>query len=191
MLIYMMVVRAAAGGVGCRDVYLQLSPLQVRFDGLRNAGATQSNLHLFPRDEKVELTGQETLVYPAGLTLSACGGKLSSQQVARRRAVLAHALQLEPPQLHFLRQVHGTKVVTVQQQHRDGVRASRLAEDPRDPEADALVTAQPNTALCVLMADCAGVLLYDPKLQVQKLKAERAFYGEVGKWLQRCCLNIR
>ncbi|MBV8463378.1 MAG: polyphenol oxidase family protein [Acidimicrobiales bacterium] len=54
--------------------------------------------------------------------------------------------------VHWLRQVHGRSVVTV-------TGASRGGAGP----GDALVCAEPGEALCVLVADCAPVVLASPE----------------------------
>jgi len=61
--------------------------------------------------------------------------------------------------LCFIRQVHGAEVVTV---------GSGVATGVVDlgHEADALVTAEPGTALAVLVADCLPVLLADARAGV-------------------------
>jgi len=151
-----------SGGV---HLHLHLSPLQVRFERLRSAGATFSNLHLFPAESvQPHVDGAPPQPYPPGLTLSSCGGKLSREEVAARRGALAKALQLPLSRLRFLRQVHGTSVIQVATPGRDQ-NGWAEADGGLDPEGDAMVTNAPNVVLCVLMADCAGVLLYDPVQQ--------------------------
>ncbi len=61
----------------------------------------------------------------------------------------------KPPQLATCYQVHSADVVTVE--------ADGLAEPP---EADGLVTGQPNIAIGVLSADCAPILFADPDAQI-------------------------
>lgn len=69
-------------------------------------------------------------------------------RVARNRALLSEWLALPGPP-HWLQQVHGTRVVRVQ-----GPPGGQA-----EPEADALVTAQPGTVLAILTADCLPVVL--------------------------------
>lgn len=81
-----------------------------------------------------------------------------------RAAVLAHrrqvlqALALEQAPLCTVRQVHGNRVCVVD--------AATLQRGFTGVEADALVTALPNVALGVLIADCLPVVLYAPNTPV-------------------------
>lgn len=70
--------------------------------------------------------------------------------VAANRARVATELGLEPENLIWMSQVHGTQVVEV----------TGPAQDPV-PGTDALVSAVPGIALAVLVADCVPVLLAD------------------------------
>ena len=74
--------------------------------------------------------------------------------VAGNRSRLAAALGLAPGRLAFMRQVHGTAVAVVDGAPADG------GSGP--PEADALVTTEPDLGLVVLSADCVPVLLAAP-----------------------------
>jgi YfiH family protein len=71
--------------------------------------------------------------------------------VAENRRLVAADCGLAPERLLFMRQVHGCAVA--------------VADEPwpanGPPEADGMVTAQPATALAVLVADCVPVLLAD------------------------------
>jgi polyphenol oxidase len=67
------------------------------------------------------------------------------------RTRLAASLGLAVDRLVFVRQVHGDGVLAV-----DGCASVAAAE------ADALVTAEPGLAVCVLVADCLPILLADP-----------------------------
>lgn len=67
---------------------------------------------------------------------------------ARNRELLSKWLEL-PSRPHWLRQVHGTRVI-------------RVDAPPRgdnEPEADALATATPGVVLAILSADCLPVVL--------------------------------
>ncbi len=71
--------------------------------------------------------------------------------VRANRALLAQRLGVDPADLVVLRQVHGADVV--------------VADGPwpgLPPEADAVVTRQPDLPLLVLVADCTPLLLADP-----------------------------
>lgn len=73
--------------------------------------------------------------------------------VAANRAAMAAEAGLDPDALRFMSQVHGAKVVRV------GADAS--TPDAPSPEADAMVTTDPDVALVVLVADCVPILLVD------------------------------
>lgn len=75
--------------------------------------------------------------------------------VERNRALLAERAAL-PSGPHWLRQVHGTRVVRC-----DASASPAVLGDGREaePEADASVTAAPGTVLAILTADCLPVLL--------------------------------
>lgn len=70
--------------------------------------------------------------------------------VARNRVQLAAHCAL-PSAPHWLRQVHGTRVLRFAQ--------APAAAHPSEPEADAAVTATPGVVLAILTADCLPVLL--------------------------------
>jgi len=70
--------------------------------------------------------------------------------VARNRSRVAHALDLEPDDLRFMRQVHGCGVSVVDRERHDPTL-----------EADVMITDDPDVALVVLVADCTPVLLLD------------------------------
>lgn len=74
-------------------------------------------------------------------------------RVRENRARAAAALGVPPDRLLTARQVHGTRCVIV-----DAPFTADAA-----PEADALFCAQPGIAIGVLSADCAPVLLADPR----------------------------
>jgi YfiH family protein len=69
--------------------------------------------------------------------------------VHAHRAALAAEAGLAPERLFFMAQNHGTEVIEID--------SKSDAEDLR--ECDALITRSPDTALAVLVADCAPVLL--------------------------------
>ena len=91
------------------------------------------------------------------------GSKDASEAVAENRRRVAAALMPngEPPQLVSLNQVHSAIVHTLPASpQREGA-----AKDAR-PAGDAMVTATPGLALGILTADCAPVLLADPRARV-------------------------
>jgi polyphenol oxidase len=73
----------------------------------------------------------------------------------RRRA--AASFELAATELLTVHQIHSTDVLTV---------ADRRWTSPGAPKADAMVTDRPGVALGVLAADCAPVLLADPRAGV-------------------------
>ncbi len=91
----------------------------------------------------------------ASLNCTTANGDDPAHVAENRRRVCA-ALDLMPESLVTVTQVHGihTSVVT-----------KPWAAD-NSPKADALVTATPGVALGLLTADCAPVLLVDPKARV-------------------------
>jgi YfiH family protein len=80
--------------------------------------------------------------------------------VKENRRVVAHALGIDQGSLVIPRLVHGTNVVVAT--------ASDAGSGAYDlesgvPATDALVTDVPGLSLAVLVADCAPVVLYDPR----------------------------
>lgn len=73
------------------------------------------------------------------------------ETVAANRAEVARQVGLPADRLVWLDQVHGTRVAQVERAPRSPL-----------PETDAVVTATPELALAVLVADCVPVLLGDP-----------------------------
>ncbi len=80
------------------------------------------------------------------------GGHVGDDPVSveRNRALLARELAVDREHLLFMRQVHGTTVVTA-----SGPWSSEV------PECDGIVTQATDLALAVLVADCVPVLLHD------------------------------
>ncbi|OIV38158.1 laccase [Mangrovactinospora gilvigrisea] len=93
---------------------------------------------------------------PAPWTELNLGGAVGDdpERVRANRASAAGALGLDPAGVVWMHQVHGNRVVRV--------------EDPAGelPECDAVVTTRPGLALAVLVADCTPVLLADPEAGV-------------------------
>jgi YfiH family protein len=87
------------------------------------------------------------------------GSKDAPEAVAenRRRVAAAFIPGGEPPQLVSLNQIHSAIARTL---------PAWGAEDGKRLEGDAMVTATPGLALAILTADCAPVLLADPKAKV-------------------------
>ncbi|MBV7257518.1 peptidoglycan editing factor PgeF [Pacificimonas sp. WHA3] len=86
-----------------------------------------------------------------------CGfGADDDIEAIRQNRARAAAAILPGAPLSSVRQVHGTRVITV---------TDSIAEDAR-PEADALVTDRPGRILGILTADCAPLLFADAKAGV-------------------------
>jgi YfiH family protein len=81
----------------------------------------------------------------------------SADNVRENRRRAAATFDLDETDLLTLHQIHSTEVLMV------GV---ERWTSPGAPKADALVTDRPGVVLGVLAADCAPVLLADPKAQV-------------------------
>lgn len=87
------------------------------------------------------------------------------QAVATNRRLLAEAIGLQPGDVSYMNQVHGTNVAIVDGQSGDAA-----------GEADAMVSATPERALAVLVADCVPVVLADAEAGVVGV----AHAGRVG-----------
>lgn len=87
----------------------------------------------------------------ASLNGSLSGGDAPAA-VAENRGRAARAVGADPGRMVGVHQVHGPAVATVTRPWAPG----------EGPRADAMVTAVPGLALCVVTADCAPVLLADP-----------------------------
>jgi YfiH family protein len=98
----------------------------------------------------------------ATLNLSFAVGDDPAHVLANRRRV-AGAFEAGLSDFVFARQVHGRAAAIVSRADR-----GRGAESPGGalPDADALVTRDPGTALAILVADCVPIVLYDPAAHV-------------------------
>ncbi len=84
------------------------------------------------------------------------GSNDSPDSVRENRRRMAERLGVAPDQLLSLHQVHSP----------DAVIATGPWDGPVRPKADALVTATPNLAIGVTMADCGPILFADPEKRV-------------------------
>lgn len=105
------------------------------------AGVTERNTHLFPE------TGLSLLKAQI----------LSADDVEAHRRHLAESIGVEREALKFQKQVHATTVRTLSQENHE-----RHTTEPFD-ESDGMITQTQGFVLCVGIADCAAVLLYDPE----------------------------
>jgi len=91
----------------------------------------------------------------------------SREAVSENRRRLAAALGLEPEQVVFARQVHGTRLIDHSETAGE-LRGSFVGQDttkePRNglPEADGHVVREPGLAPLVFVADCLPVALHGP-----------------------------
>ena len=104
------------------------------------------------------------------------GSKDAPEAVAENRRRVAAALIPggEPPQLVSLNQIHSPIVHTL---------PAWGTEDGKRLEGDAMVTATPGLALGILTADCAPVLLADPRARVIGV-AHAGWKGALGGVLE-------
>ncbi len=120
--------------------------------------------------------------------------------VTENLARLARSAQVGPGKLHFVKQVHGDRVV-------------EAGASNADTEADALFTGLPGTAVGVRTADCVPILIEDPGGRVAAVHAgwrgveneivartierlverggelERLRFA-IGPCIQRCCFEV-
>lgn len=101
------------------------------------AGVTRRNADIFP---------------PHGLSLHKAD-ILTDEDVLTHRRAFAEAIGVRPEQFQFQRQVHGTTVSVIHDVSVAG-------------ESDGMITDRKGIVLCVSVADCAAVLLYDPEHEV-------------------------
>lgn len=120
--------------------------------------------------------------------------------VKENLARLATSARVAPGKLHFVKQVHGDRVVDA-------------ATATPDTEADALWTSVPGTAVGVRTADCVPILIEDPRGRVaavhagwrgveseivartiEQLVARGGEVGQlrcaIGPCIQRCCFEV-
>jgi YfiH family protein len=90
---------------------------------------------------------------PGAFSLAARG--TTEEAAAANREALMKQLGLNPAQLGLVRQVHGDVIYELADDYDFGHR----------PEADAIITNKSDWLIGVLVADCIGALLYDPKHQ--------------------------
>jgi YfiH family protein len=82
------------------------------------------------------------------------------EDVLANRRILAEALGISPASLVFVDQVHGAHVLRV---HDSASSSSASSSDDMKPCADAMITDEPGLCLCIMVADCVPILLYDPR----------------------------
>ncbi len=116
--------------------------------------------HIFPSNILAGVTERNTHLFPTtGLSLLK-GHILNEEEVAEHRLRLAEAIGVEGKALKFQKQVHSTTVRTLTHENHE-----QHTSEPFE-ESDGMVTQTHGFILCVGIADCAAVLLYDPENQV-------------------------
>ncbi len=108
---------------------------------------------IFPKDKIVSgVTTKNTLFEPYGLTFSV--SKYVSESIVKTNIEkLASYLNINPSNLKFLRQSHSDKICIVDKNF-------------QPTYGDALVTGYKGIVLAVKVADCAGILIFDPKNEI-------------------------
>lgn len=111
--------------------------------------------HIFPHNIVAGVTERNTELFPeTGLSLLKAQ-ILSEEEAEQHRFHLAKAIGVERDALKFQRQVHGTELRFLANDNHE-----RNTYEPFN-ESDGMMTATRGFVLCVGIADCAGVLLYD------------------------------
>jgi purine-nucleoside/S-methyl-5'-thioadenosine phosphorylase / adenosine deaminase len=103
-------------------------------------------------------------------------GRLPLDEAIANRRVWADLIGIDASELVAGRQVHGTHVHVVDEQHR-GLGALRIED--AIPQTDALITRTPGLPLTIYTADCVPVLVYDPVEHALGL-AHAGWRGTVG-----------
>lgn len=85
------------------------------------------------------------------------------EDVIVNRSLLANAIGVSFEGCTFAEQVHGNQVSIVSQAERG---KGRLDKEDSILNVDALITAEPDTCLCVMYADCVPLYFVDPVRQV-------------------------
>ncbi len=90
---------------------------------------------------------QPDIFQPIGLTLGKAAG-ISASELVKHRQYFADSIRVSVHNLKFQRQVHGSKI-------------KKIDRDTPYSESDGMITNKRGIVLCVLVADCCGILLYD------------------------------
>jgi len=101
------------------------------------SGITKRNTRLFPE------TGFS--IYKADI--------LTESEALNHKRILASQLGVHPEQMKCNKQVHGNNVVY-------------MKRDSESTEADGIITDERGLLIYVKLADCAGILLFDPVKQI-------------------------
>ncbi len=110
------------------------------------AGITKRNPEIFP---------------PYGFSISPAGA-FDEIQASEERKLLSEELKCKYPSLKkviFQKQVHGDTIEIVGSNSVEGIGSDREIRD-------GMICLELGIALCVSLADCAGVMVYDPKNKI-------------------------
>ncbi|MCX7879903.1 MAG: peptidoglycan editing factor PgeF [Ignavibacteria bacterium] len=108
---------------------------------------------IFPKDKIIAgVTMRNNHIHPIGLSLG-ISKHIDQHTFYRHKKILANYLNVSTSDFYFVHQTHSDIIHFV-----DG--------DYKTMYGDALVTNRKNKILIVKIADCAGVLIYDPKKEV-------------------------
>lgn len=106
---------------------------------------------IFPSEITAIVTRRNLAEFPpAGFSPGGSGAWGNQFEVEQHRQIVASELNLTRDCLKFQQQVHGAEVRTVQR-------------DTPLTESDGMISRETGLALCVSIADCGAVLLYDPQ----------------------------
>jgi len=104
--------------------------------------------------------------------------------VVKNRGLLASSLDSDLGNFTFASQTHSANVAVVEENHR-GCGASELGT--AFPDTDAMISQARNIWLCVQVADCVPVLLYDPEKKV--IAAVHAGWKGIVKQIIQATVN--
>ena len=91
----------------------------------------------------------------SGLNMSASTGD-DKKNISKNWQILSEAFAIAADRFFLLRQVHSDQILILNQ-------SSRKEAFFSPPACDAVITDQPNIALCIKTADCVPIVLVDPQ----------------------------
>ena len=110
-----------------------------------------------------------------------------AEAVRDNRQIFAHSLLLNAKDIVSPKQVHGTTVMRVGAEHRGlGAKDYESAID----DVDALITNEANVPLLLCFADCAPILIVDPKNRAVGA-AHAGWKGTAGKIAEKTILAMK
>ena len=103
---------------------------------------------IFPKDKIVSaVTLKNPQIEPHGLTIS--GDQFDEKTIQEHRQLLADHLKVDVSQMIFQKQVHSDTIKVIDENYEIG-------------ESDALITRLKGKVLNISIADCCGILIFDP-----------------------------